>query len=161
MRFNQRYAHCHQVLSAPTLGFPDVKGCTLSSREPALVHSLGTIVYTAAIDPPGENSSHVLRDDGEGHAKSQSFKTFLSLHACLWHARETLLEIAAYGPAAGAAVSLGLLVIGLALSAAGIGGIEFEPSAFRDSFLVGILGKPTRVNPFILMLRSFMSHIHY
>jgi hypothetical protein len=71
------------------------------------------------------------------------FKIFLSFDISVWHGRETLLEIAAYGPVAGAAVSLALLVIGLGLSAAGIGGIEFEPSAFRDSFLVGLLGKLT------------------
>ncbi len=58
------------------------------------------------------------------------------------HCRQTLLEVAAAGPAAGAAASLACLLLGLGLSAAGLGGIEVEPSAFEDSLLVGILGKP-------------------
>lgn len=55
--------------------------------------------------------------------------------------RQTLLEVAAAGPAAGAAASLACLLLGLGLSAAGFGGIEVEPSAFEDSLLVGLLGK--------------------
>jgi len=58
------------------------------------------------------------------------------------HYRQTLLEVAAAGPAAGAAASLACLLLGLGLSAAGFGGIEVEPSAFEDSLLVGLLGKP-------------------
>ncbi len=58
------------------------------------------------------------------------------------HCRQTLLEVAAAGPAAGAAASLACLLLGLGLSAAGFGGIEVEPSAFEDSLLVGLLGEP-------------------
>ncbi len=54
--------------------------------------------------------------------------------------RQTLLEVAAAGPAAGATASLICLLAGLGLSAAGFGGIEVEPSAFEDSLLVGLLG---------------------
>lgn len=54
--------------------------------------------------------------------------------------RQTLLEVAAAGPAAGAAASLACLLLGLGLSAAGLGGVTVEPSAFEDSLLVGILG---------------------
>ncbi len=58
--------------------------------------------------------------------------------------REALLEVASAGPAAGAAVSLVAVVAGLALSAAGSGGVQFEPGAFDDSLLVGVLGAPAR-----------------
>ena len=54
--------------------------------------------------------------------------------------RQALLEIAAAGPAAGAATSLVCLLVGLGLSAGGFGGIEVEPSAFEDSLLVALLG---------------------
>ena len=54
--------------------------------------------------------------------------------------RETLLEVAAAGPAAGAAASLVAVGVGLALSAGGSGGIQFEPGAFDDSLLIGGLG---------------------
>jgi hypothetical protein len=54
--------------------------------------------------------------------------------------RESLLEIAAYGPLAGGAASLAAVVVGMGLSAAGIGGIDFQVVAFRDSFIVGLLG---------------------
>ena len=57
------------------------------------------------------------------------------------HCRQTLLEVAAAGPAAGAAASLACLLLGLGLSAAGFGGIEVEPSTFEDSLLVGLLGE--------------------
>lgn len=56
--------------------------------------------------------------------------------------RQTLLEIAAAGPAAGAAASLACLLLGLGLSAGGLGGVSVEPSAFEDSLLVGLLGTP-------------------
>ena len=56
------------------------------------------------------------------------------------HGRETLLEVAAAGPAAGAAASLVAVAVGLALSAGGSGGIQFEPGAFDDSLLIGGLG---------------------
>ncbi|KAK9826124.1 hypothetical protein WJX81_006284 [Elliptochloris bilobata] len=55
--------------------------------------------------------------------------------------RETLLEVAAAGPAAGAAASLVAVAVGLALSANGSGGIQFEPGAFDDSLLIGVLGR--------------------
>lgn len=55
--------------------------------------------------------------------------------------RQTLLEVSAAGPAAGAAASLLFLLVGLGLSVAGQGGIEVEPSAFEDSLLVGLIGK--------------------
>ncbi|KAL3161454.1 hypothetical protein ABBQ32_010337 [Trebouxia sp. C0010 RCD-2024] len=55
--------------------------------------------------------------------------------------RQTLLEVAAAGPAAGAAASLACLLLGLGLSAGGLGGVTVEPSAFEDSLLVGALGK--------------------
>ena len=54
--------------------------------------------------------------------------------------RQTLLEVAAAGPAAGAAASLACLLLGLGLSAGGLGGVSVEPSAFEDSLLVGVLG---------------------
>lgn len=54
--------------------------------------------------------------------------------------RQTLLEVAAAGPAAGAAASLACLLLGLGLSVGGLGGVTVEPSAFEDSLLVGILG---------------------
>jgi hypothetical protein len=56
--------------------------------------------------------------------------------------RETLLHVAAYGPAFGAAASFGMLLVGLGLSAAGIGDGEMQPAAFQDSLLVGVLGQP-------------------
>ena len=46
------------------------------------------------------------------------------------------------GPAAGAVASLGFLLAGLGLSAAGFGGITVQPSAFEDSLLIGLLGEP-------------------
>ena len=54
--------------------------------------------------------------------------------------RQTLLEVAAAGPAAGAAASLECLLLGLGLSVGGLGGVSVEPSAFEDSLLVGIIG---------------------
>lgn len=45
------------------------------------------------------------------------------------------------GPAAGAAASLACLLAGLGLSAAGLGGISVQPSAFEDSLLIGLLGQ--------------------
>lgn len=54
--------------------------------------------------------------------------------------RQTLLEVAAAGPAAGAAASLACLLLGLGLSVGGLGGVSVEPSAFEDSLLVGIIG---------------------
>lgn len=54
--------------------------------------------------------------------------------------RQTLLEVAAAGPAAGAAASLSCLLLGLGLSVGGLGGVTVEPSAFEDSLLVGIIG---------------------
>ncbi len=53
-----------------------------------------------------------------------------------------LLEVAGAGPAAGTAASLVAVAVGLALSANGSGGIQFEPGAFDDSLLIGVLGKP-------------------
>ncbi|EIE22624.1 hypothetical protein COCSUDRAFT_63768 [Coccomyxa subellipsoidea C-169] len=55
--------------------------------------------------------------------------------------RATLLHVAAYGPAFGAAASLAMLLAGLALSAAGVGDGELQPAAFQDSLLVGVLGQ--------------------
>ena len=56
--------------------------------------------------------------------------------------REALLQIAAYGPAAGAAASLAAVLLGLGLSAAGLGGgITVQSSAFEDSLLLGLLGE--------------------
>ena len=54
--------------------------------------------------------------------------------------RQTLLQVSAAGPAAGAAASLACLLLGLGLSVAGLGGVSVEPSAFEDSLLVGIIG---------------------
>ena len=54
--------------------------------------------------------------------------------------RAALLQISAYGPAFGSAAALAAIVIGLGLSAAGVGGSELQPVAFNDSLLVGILG---------------------
>lgn len=48
--------------------------------------------------------------------------------------------MAAAGPAAGAAASLLAVGVGLALSAGGAQGISFEPGAFDDSLLIGVLG---------------------
>ncbi len=55
--------------------------------------------------------------------------------------RASLLQVAAYGPAFGAAASLAMLLVGLGLSAAGIGDGEMQPVAFQDSLFVGILGE--------------------
>lgn len=55
--------------------------------------------------------------------------------------RAALLHVAAYGPAFGAAASLAMLLVGLGLSAGGVGGAELQPAAFQDSLLVGILGQ--------------------
>ncbi|KAK9830008.1 hypothetical protein WJX72_009165 [[Myrmecia] bisecta] len=55
--------------------------------------------------------------------------------------REVLLEVAAYGPLFGAAASALCVVVGLALSSAGIGGVPVEPQAFQDSFVLGLLGE--------------------
>ena len=55
--------------------------------------------------------------------------------------RQSLLEVAIAGPAAGAIASLGCLLIGLALSAGGLGGVTVQPSAFEDSLLVAFLGR--------------------
>jgi len=55
--------------------------------------------------------------------------------------RAALLQISAYGPAFGSAAALAAVVIGLGLSAVGIGGSEMQPVAFNDSLLVGILGR--------------------
>eukprot|EP00891_Asterochloris_glomerata_P003585 jgi/Astpho2/3585/e_gw1.00058.23.1_t len=55
---------------------------------------------------------------------------------------DALLQIAAYGPAFGAAASLAAVLVGLGLSAAGVGGgITVQSSAFEDSLLLGLLGK--------------------
>ena len=59
-------------------------------------------------------------------------------HCC----REALLHVAAWGPAAGAAASLLMLLAGFGISAAGVpGGAVLEPGAFQDSLLVGLLGE--------------------
>ena len=72
------------------------------------------------------------------------------------HCRQTLLEVAAAGPAAGAAASLACLLLGLGLSAAGFGGIEVEPSAFEDSLLVGLLGESeNNTSPDIVLPHAF------
>lgn len=55
--------------------------------------------------------------------------------------RAALLHISAYGPAFGSAAALAAVVIGLGLSAAGVGGSELQPVAFNDSLLVGVLGE--------------------
>ncbi|BDA45797.1 probable zinc metalloprotease EGY2, chloroplastic [Coccomyxa sp. Obi] len=55
--------------------------------------------------------------------------------------RASLLHVAAYGPAFGAAAALAMLLVGLGLSAAGIGDGEMQPVAFQDSLFVGILGQ--------------------
>lgn len=71
--------------------------------------------------------------------------------------REALLEIAAWGPLAGTGASLAAVLAGLALSAAGLGGIDFQVAAFRDSFLVGLLGEaslpPSPAAPTLLCTR--------
>lgn len=54
--------------------------------------------------------------------------------------RAALLQISAYGPAFGSAAALAAVLVGLSLSAAGVGGAELQPVAFDDSLLVGILG---------------------
>lgn len=48
--------------------------------------------------------------------------------------------MSASGPLYGTAAALAAVVAGLALTAAGVGGVIVEPSAFQDSLLVGILG---------------------
>lgn len=45
--------------------------------------------------------------------------------------RQSLLEVAVAGPAAGAVASLALLLVGLGLTAAGLGGIELDANSFR------------------------------
>ena len=54
--------------------------------------------------------------------------------------------MAAAGPAAGAVASLVAVGVGLALSAGGSGGIQFEAGAFDDSLLIGGLG--ARAHPY-------------
>ena len=54
--------------------------------------------------------------------------------------RAALLQISAYGPAFGSAAALAAVLVGLGLSAAGVGGAELQPVAFNDSLLVGSLG---------------------
>ena len=72
--------------------------------------------------------------------------------------RQTLLEVAAAGPAAGAAASLVCLLLGLGLSVVGLGGISVEPSAFEDSLLVGILGTASHLQ----QQHAFILHVfHY
>lgn len=51
--------------------------------------------------------------------------------------REALATMAAPGPLAGAAVSAAVLLVGLALTAGGVGGVEVDSASFRESLLAG------------------------
>ena len=55
--------------------------------------------------------------------------------------REALATMAAPGPLAGAAVSLGVMLFGLALTAGGVGGMEVDSASFRESLLAGSLAQ--------------------
>ncbi|KAK9846226.1 hypothetical protein WJX84_002265 [Apatococcus fuscideae] len=55
--------------------------------------------------------------------------------------RGALCKLAAWGPLAGAAVSMAFVLTGIALTMAGQGSTEVQTSAFKDSFLVGGLGQ--------------------
>lgn len=68
--------------------------------------------------------------------------------------RQSLLEVALAGPAAGAVASLGFLLAGLGLSAAGFGGITVQPSAFEDSLLIGLLGEPAGLQNALSLSRN-------
>lgn len=84
-----------------------------------------------------------------------------SLTSLLMPCRQTLLEVALAGPAAGALASLIFLLVGLGLSAAGSGGIEVQTSAFQDSLLIEVLGELGTPNnplqrPLLLLLHHAM-----
>jgi Zn-dependent protease len=55
--------------------------------------------------------------------------------------RETLLDVAVAGPLWGSAASGVLLLLGLGLSAAGLGDVSIDSPALADSFLVALLGQ--------------------
>lgn len=55
--------------------------------------------------------------------------------------REALATVAAPGPLAGFAVSLGIMLFGLALTAGGVGGMEVDSASFRESLLAGSLAQ--------------------
>jgi hypothetical protein len=57
--------------------------------------------------------------------------------------RETLLDVAVAGPLWGSAASGVLLLLGLGLSAAGLGDVSIDSPALADSFLVALLGQFT------------------
>ena len=63
--------------------------------------------------------------------------------------RAALLEIGAAGPLAGSALSLVLVLVGLAMAAAGVGSsLPVEPTAFQDSLLRALLGaRPSALVP--------------
>lgn len=55
--------------------------------------------------------------------------------------RETLLDVAVAGPLWGSAASGALLLLGLALSSAGLGDVSIDSPGLADSFLVALLGQ--------------------
>lgn len=55
--------------------------------------------------------------------------------------RQSLATVTAPGPLFGAAASFIVLLVGLGLTAAGIGGVEVDSESFKESFLVGGLGR--------------------
>lgn len=55
--------------------------------------------------------------------------------------REALATVAVPGPLAGTGVSLAVVLVGLALTAGGVGGIDIDSASFRESFLIGGLGQ--------------------
>jgi len=57
--------------------------------------------------------------------------------------RQTLAAVVAPGPLTGAAVSLAILGLGLALTASGSGGIEVDTGSFKESILIAGLARAT------------------
>lgn len=55
--------------------------------------------------------------------------------------REALATVAVLGPLAGTVVSLAVAVVGLALTAGGVGGIDIDSASFRESLLIGGVGQ--------------------
>jgi hypothetical protein len=55
--------------------------------------------------------------------------------------RETLLDVAVAGPLWGSAASGALLLLGLGLTAVGLGDVSIDSPALADSFLVALLGQ--------------------
>jgi hypothetical protein len=55
--------------------------------------------------------------------------------------RPTLLDVSMAGPLWGTAASGSLMLVGLGLSAAGLGDVTIDSPALADSFITGLLGQ--------------------